>query len=305
MSADVSRWRVAHHPARHPFVDHLGTDPVDVDIWNVEQLAAVGIDVVHLHFGFEHVSPGELETWAAELAAHHIALVHTVHDLDNPHLVDQAPHRARLRVLAAACGELITLTDWAAEQIQQQHGRRASVIEHPPIVAAGPRERLRRSPTPRSGVYVHGATLRPNLDLDVVEALAPAAPRWGGITVHVRAGAATSSATAARLARLADAGADVTSDPRLSNDELWQRLRSARVVLLPYRWGTHSGLLEAATDLGTPVVAPDHGGYGEQGAITYGPGGAADALDRAIAAAEFEEAEVRGKRAVLRLVQAG
>ena len=46
-------------------------------------------------------------------------------------------------------------------------------------------------------------------------------------------------------------------------------MAGAELVLLPYRWGTHSGLLEAAHDLGTPVLAPSFGGYGDQGAITF------------------------------------
>jgi hypothetical protein len=42
--------------------------------------------------------------------------------------------------------------------------------------------------------------------------------------------------------------------------------------VLPYRWGTHSGLLEAAHDLGTPVLAPAVGSYAAQGARTLPPG---------------------------------
>lgn len=34
-------------------------------------------------------------------------------------------------------------------------------------------------------------------------------------------------------------------------------LQPAGVLVLPYRWVTHSGQLEAACDLGIPVVAPD------------------------------------------------
>ena len=34
--------------------------------------------------------------------------------------------------------------------------------------------------------------------------------------------------------------------------------------MLPHRWGTHSGWLELARDLGTRVVAPDCGFYAEQ-----------------------------------------
>ena len=71
--------------------------------------------------------------------------------------------------------------------------------------------------------------------------------------------------------------------PRLGDDELWDRLGGAELVLLPYRWGTHSGLLEAAHDLGTPVLAPAFGGFADQGAHVY-HGDPAARVARAIAA---------------------
>jgi hypothetical protein len=37
--------------------------------------------------------------------------------------------------------------------------------------------------------------------------------------------------------------------------------------VLPYRFGTHSGWLEACRDLGTTVVAPTCGYYAEQGPV--------------------------------------
>ncbi|WP_214355215.1 hypothetical protein [Streptomyces sp. CJ_13] len=41
--------------------------------------------------------------------------------------------------------------------------------------------------------------------------------------------------------------------------------------MLPYRFGTHSGWLEACHDLGTAVAAPDCGFYAEQRpCLTYG-----------------------------------
>ena len=42
--------------------------------------------------------------------------------------------------------------------------------------------------------------------------------------------------------------------------------------MLPYRFGTHSGWLEACFDLGTAVIAPSCGFYGQQhpcGVFTY------------------------------------
>jgi glycosyltransferase involved in cell wall biosynthesis len=52
----------------------------------------------------------------------------------------------------------------------------------------------------------------------------------------------------------------------MSDDELWDYLESLDVSVLPYRFGTHSGWLEACRDLGTAVVAPDCGHYADQGA---------------------------------------
>jgi hypothetical protein len=37
--------------------------------------------------------------------------------------------------------------------------------------------------------------------------------------------------------------------------------------VLPYRFGTHSGWLEACRDLGTTVIAPSCGFYQEQGPV--------------------------------------
>ena len=51
--------------------------------------------------------------------------------------------------------------------------------------------------------------------------------------------------------------------------------------MLPYRFGTHSGWLEACVDLGTGVLVPVTGHYADQhGHPVYGPGvdGLADAV---------------------------
>lgn len=57
---------------------------------------------------------------------------------------------------------------------------------------------------------------------------------------------------------------DLAVHPYFSDDELWDYLEAIDVSVLPYRFGTHSGWLEACRDLGTAVVAPDCGFYGEQ-----------------------------------------
>ena len=58
--------------------------------------------------------------------------------------------------------------------------------------------------------------------------------------------------------------------------------------MLPYRFGTHSGWLEACYDLGTAVIAPSCGFYGEQrpcAVFTFTDGTFdADTLDTAVRA---------------------
>jgi hypothetical protein len=52
--------------------------------------------------------------------------------------------------------------------------------------------------------------------------------------------------------------------PYFTDDELWDCLSSVSVSVLPYRFGTHSGWLEACFDLGTAAVVPTCGFYSEQ-----------------------------------------
>ena len=64
-----------------------------------------------------------------------------------------------------------------------------------------------------------------------------------------------------------------------SDADLWGRTsRRLDLSVLPYRFGTHSGWLEACHDLGTAVAAPDCGFYAEQRpCLTYAAGPAARA----------------------------
>jgi len=270
---------VAHQPAEHPYVRHIsdadhGGSPAPGSgcgagtVWDVDQLRVTGVRVVHLHFGYEQLSIDALDAWLEQLAAAAIHLVHTVHDLHNPHLIDQRHYRRLQARIVAVADHVLTLTPSAAQDIRSTFGRHCEVVAHPHVVPLGEMDRRRRDPpSRRDGVYVHAGTLRPNLDLGVLAELADGASEQGGLRVHVRD-------TAPRLRRqaleraLAGTSATLDLGDRLSDSEMWDRLGSARLVALPYRWGTHSGLLEAAHDLGTPVLAPRFGGYADQGAMT-------------------------------------
>lgn len=61
------------------------------------------------------------------------------------------------------------------------------------------------------------------------------------------------------LCAAARAEIDLRVHDCFSDEELWAYLESLDVSVLPYRFGTHSGWLEACHDLGTTVIAPTCG----------------------------------------------
>jgi len=52
--------------------------------------------------------------------------------------------------------------------------------------------------------------------------------------------------------------------PYFSDNELWDYLASLTVSVLPYRFGSHSGWVEACFDLGTAPIVPSCGFYDQQ-----------------------------------------
>ena len=276
----------------------------------VDQIAGTDrVDVVHLHFGFEHRSPAQLRAWVGALAEARIPLVLTVHDLENPHLAPSStdsasPYTALLDVLVPAAAAITTLTAGAARVIEQRWQRTALVHPHPYLVGDDwlDRERpaRRRSPAARETpdpwiVTVHLKSLRANVDLDAVEALRRELARIprARLRLHVHSDVLPAAPPRhdARLDALVAAAARDTSETNdaseptvdlrvhepLTDEALWADLLSSDLAVLPYGFGTHSGWLEMCHDLGTPVLAPDIGHLADQRPIrTWRVGDRAD-----------------------------
>ena len=253
--------RIASVPSDHVYVRHL--EPLGAPCWvrlsdppvpgappgqwwpsPVLEPAWVGrhaadFDIVHIHFGFEHRTPAELQALVATLRDLAKPLVLTVHDLVNPHLAVQAAHDAGLDVLVPAADALVTLTPGAAREIARRWGRRASVLPHPHVVEL---ERLHRPRPERSGFLVGlHSTARANDGSGLVRsALADVVSALPGARLHPG------------------------HERRPDDEELWDHLATLDVLVLAYRFGTHSGFVEACHDLGTTVVAPRTGHLAEQ-----------------------------------------
>ncbi|MFI8306174.1 glycosyltransferase [Streptomyces sp. NPDC085927] len=300
----VGTIRVASVPAGHVYVRHLsppGGDhvvrlpdprpcgapigsqqwwpPVMLDADWVDEHAGT-FDVFHLHFGFDAQTPSGLRALLDALRRNGKPLVHTVHDLVNPHHHDESEHRAQLDVLVPGADRLITLTPGAAEEITARWGRTALVLPHPHVV---PPPGLIR-PRPEHGTFtvgVHAKSLRANMDpLPVVRVLAdtlselPDAvlrvdchPEIDDPSSHFHApGVLDELREMDRREQL-----ELSVHHYFDDDALWDYLIGLDVSVLPYRFGTHSGWLEACHDLGTTVVAPSCGFYAQQRpCLSYG-----------------------------------
>ena len=289
---DDHRPAVLSIPAGHPYMRAVSAAMADAVVtlpdpttpwwphpalepgWIAEH--ADSIDVAHLHFGFDHVCPVRLAAWCDELDGAGIPLVHTIHDLRNPHHADPSRHDLHLELLVARAAHLFTLTDAAAETVARRHGRRPEVVAHPGVLWG---ERVGLAPVEPGLVGIHLGPLRCNVvdAASVAAAAAAAAHRRGGhVVVDVDTGAGAhrpdGPAELDALDRLAAAG-DVTVEvrPPLSDAALAKYLGRLHVAVLPYRFGSHSGWLEACRDAGTTVVAPSCGFYADQWAdvISY------------------------------------
>lgn len=239
--------------------------------WVTEHAAE--FDVMHVHFGFDAISPDALEEVVATLRQHGKPLVVTVHDLRNPHHDTAQLHDEQLGVLVTAADALITLTPGAASTIRARWGREATVLPHPHVVP-GRRLSLPRPPRDEFVVGLHAKSLRANMDpLPLIDALTEALPGMPGARLRVDAHtdvmtdgfARHDAAFAHRLTALAGQDLiDLRVHDYFPDDELWGYLHGLDVSVLPYQFGTHSGWLEACHDLGTWVAAPDCGFYAEQ-----------------------------------------
>ncbi|MCD9198723.1 glycosyltransferase family protein [Aeromicrobium wangtongii] len=300
--AEPTPIRVASVPSSHVYVRHLSPpgdatdgvrrlpDPVPSGAapqsrwWPPAMLEADWVhahhddfDVFHIHFGFDARTPQQLTDLVDALGAHGKPLVLTVHDLRNPHHAGREEHDAQLDVLVPAAQALITLTPGAAAQIRHRWGRRAQVIGHPHVVELDDMARWRAMRTRHVPfrIGLHVKSLRASMDpAAVLPALVRAADEIGDAVVQVDGHRDVLETAGARYdRRLADQvrsygdRIDLRVHDYFDDQELWAYLASLDVSVLPYRFGTHSGWLEACRDLETQVIAPTCGYYAEQGPV--------------------------------------
>jgi glycosyltransferase involved in cell wall biosynthesis len=305
--------RVASVPASHVYVRHLSSpdplhdDPVTrlpdppppggaratgQDWWPPAMLDPGWIDrhhdafdVMHVQFGFDALTPSQLHETVGALRRHGIPLVHSVHDLRNPHHRTSTLHDAQLDALVPAADAVITLMPGAAAEVERRWGRRALVLPHPHVVPLAEVERrARRREAPATRIARDGGTFRVGLHVkslracmdplavlpvlvDAVQSLPGGVLQVDGHTDVLDPDGANVEAELVALLADVPPCVDVRVHDYFSDDELVDYLAGLDLSVLPYRFGTHSGWLELCRDVGTPVAAPTCGFYAEQAPV--------------------------------------
>jgi glycosyltransferase involved in cell wall biosynthesis len=236
------------------------------------------IDVFHVQFGFDTCTPNGLRELVGVLRRRGIPLVITVHDLRNPHHADRREHDAQLDVLVPAADAVLTLTTGAAAEIARRWGVDALVVPHPHVVDLAHARALRERPaTGPWTVGLHVKSLRASMDplavlptlVEQVRSMPDARLLVNGHRDVLDDGGSRRDDELASYLRSAERRGDLELHVHdyLSDDDLWDYLARLDVSVLPYRFGTHSGWLEACRDLGTTVVVPDCGYFADQGPV--------------------------------------
>ena len=299
--------RIASVPAAHVYVRHIAAEVPDGVVrlqdpdpdfpqrstqqrwWppvmlDTDWIERHDFDVFHVQFGFDAWAPEDLRAIVDAVHARGRAFVYTAHDLRNPHHAARELHDAQLGVLMERADAVLTLTRGAAAEIRRRWGRDALVLPHPHVVELDTMARFARSRRPDRGptfrVGLHVKSLRASMDpLAILPTLVRVVADLPGAVLQVNGHRDVLDPQGARIdrelasyLRAAAARGDLELHVHdfMTDGQLWDYLASLDVSVLPYRFGTHSGWLEACRDLGTDVVAPSCGYFADQAPVhTY------------------------------------
>lgn len=276
--------RVVHVPGRTPYARKLrderililnqttfdGLDvPRDLTLaWLLNHRPWDWFDVVHLHhLDYEPIS--RLTSVLAECRRAAKRVVFTAHDV-TPVFGARVTHHRRLRVLAEHGVPFVCLTAAAESEVRRRFGARITLIPHGYVVEPSTTVRTVPRPAGPTRFLLYGS-LRANRDVELVLHCWRFARHLRDTSLHLllrapsRAGLAEDAA-AWRAIR------EHSADPRLlvdvlpfpSDDDVTDGLMGADCLVLPYRWASHSGQLEAAFDTGLLPVAARTGFLSEQ-----------------------------------------
>lgn len=285
----VQPFRVLHVPGRTPYSRKLHgegicivnqttigscTVPRDVTFAWIEQHDSLGFfDVLHIQ-SLELAAIPTIQCVLEKCARKRKGIVVSIHETEPMFPNEGSDFPARVRLACSFAKSAITLTACAARKIVDQFGidrRMVRVVPHglvlPPSHSLWHLEPERNS---QCTIGMFGG-FRPNRSF--LTAAVNALRGMGSADLRVRLLSRglspielVASSEAWQLASLAACDHRLEFDvrPFPSDDEIAEFVHALDILVLPYLYGTHSGQLELAMDLGVPVIIPDLGCFKAQ-----------------------------------------
>lgn len=268
--------RILSYPPRHPYVDRLHGPvatlvernqamPKIPNYYDVEWIKRNSHlwDIVHFHFGWEQYAIEQVEQVVSMHQKLGKPIVVTVHDTRNPHTVDAANDKKYIRLLLSKAASVITLTGSAQRYIIDNYNIDPIVIPHGPLLGREEMNKYRSLARNERIIYVHVKSGRSNLDYQRIITMAPDIERISGYKMIF--GIHRNSPAHEYVKKTGERHWKyIELQGELSHDELCVKIATVTVVLMPYLWGSHSGLIELAKDLGTTSLIYDTGHFDDQ-----------------------------------------
>lgn len=290
----MHKMRVIHLSARAPFARNIISDKIEIlngtdnnsDIprdvtyaWlenfftNSQDKAVKIFDVLHLHT----VELSDFETFKRSLEKAKSlkkGILFTYHDTDPMFSSDSDDYTKRLRFLASIETEFTTLTQTARENLVSKVGisiEKIKVIPHGNVLPLdSPLWETDRKLSDKISFSIHGG-FRPNKDiftsvLNFNLGISKDSCELSILTRGVSNKEYFSSVDVQETVRLAQQASNIQLKlhPFPSDLDIAEFVSNSDVAIMPYKWGTHSGQLELAFDLGILSVITDVGAYKDQ-----------------------------------------
>jgi hypothetical protein len=284
--------RVLHIPYNTPYVRKLSSPIFEVVnckasidgstvpeyaslAWLARQAKLDFFDLVHIHF-FEAEPLDTIRCALQRCAEHRKAIVFTAHDLCPVFSRHDPGFENKLVETCSYSQAVVTLTPQAAESLNRNWGvtsTKATVIPHGYVLH--PEHQLARSARSHAGLveFTMFGSFRPNRAsylalVDWFYGTARLGVRMNLLLRPLGPADPQAESTEARsvlsFIRQREERINAVMLPNPNDDVLASFLAQSDVIVMPYVWGTHSGQLELAFDLGLIPVITNVGFYRSQ-----------------------------------------
>lgn len=285
----MKEMRVLSLPSRHPYTSKLNVNGI-VFVNPNDDLFSSGLcspeylnknhppssyDIVHIHFSFDRLTLEKFENILKYFRSHRKPIVWTAHSRESQRIRNYGEGRYQ-QLLFHYADRVISPTKRAVKWLEKRYGRHHHAIVVIPLgFMADPRDIKRLQKKAKKDPLLFTMLIgefRQNKEfvqsiINFLQCSDLADYRlqliFKPMSLYDDIGRISDEMSFFYLL-MQHPRIETLSRPEITNDELNSAFLRSHAIILPYRWGTHSGQIELAKDCGCHVVASNVGFYKEQ-----------------------------------------